>query len=55
MIAACAGKEGVTAKPRRSQLNSIGSSITSDAISHAHFGITGRFIIEQGNDLPRVL
>ena len=54
MIAARAGKEGATAKPHRSPMNSIGSSMTSDAISHAHFGITEGLIIEPGNDLPRI-
>lgn len=55
MYAARAGKEGATAKPHWSPMNSIGSSTTSDAISHAHFGITERLIIEPGNDLPRIL
>ena len=56
MLLACAGKEGANAKPRRFNcVHTIGSPLPNDAISHAQFGITGRFVIEQSNDLPRVL
>lgn len=43
-------KEGATAKHRRF----LGPSIANVAISHAPFGITGGFVIEKSNDLPRV-
>lgn len=43
-------EEGATAKHGRFHWRSIANV----AISHAHFGITGGFVIGKSNDLPRV-